>query len=76
MLNVLGEVGLADLLYTPHAAYGGRSPFDWVVDHLSPGGGAESARLYMLDHALIGWSLRLRSPRAGAPGPFGRYELG
>lgn len=76
VLNVLGEVGLAGLLYAPHAAYGGRSPFDWVVDHLSRGGRAESARLYMLDHALIGWSLRLRSPRAGAPGPFGRYEFG
>lgn len=74
--NVLGELGLGGLLHVPHAAYGGRSPFDWVVDHLSPGGTAEAARLYMLDHALIGAALRLRPRSSAVTGPFGRYPLG
>ncbi|ADJ44945.1 hypothetical protein AMES_3120 [Amycolatopsis mediterranei S699] len=59
-LNMLGEIGEADRLFAPSARYGGRSAVAWVVDHLSDGGRAEGNRLYMLDHALISYALRLR----------------
>ena len=61
-LNVLTELGLGDLLHTTHPDYDGQSPYSWVIDHLSDGGREEAGRLYMLDHALISWALRLRSP--------------
>ncbi|MEV4053546.1 hypothetical protein AB0J55_20330 [Amycolatopsis sp. NPDC049688] len=59
-LNMLGEIGAADRLYTPSDTYGGRSAVAWVVDHLSDGGREEGSRLYMLDHALVSYALRLR----------------
>ncbi len=59
-LNMLGEIGAADRLYTPSARYGGRSAVAWVIGHLSDGGREEGNRLFMLDHALIGYALRLR----------------
>lgn len=61
-LNVLTELGLGALLHSPHPDYDGRSPYSWVIDHLSDGGREERGRLYMLDHALISWALRLRPP--------------
>jgi hypothetical protein len=61
-LNVLTELGLGDLLYAAHPDYDNRSPYGWLIDHLSDGGREEAGRLYMLDHALISWALRLRSP--------------
>lgn len=61
-LNVLTELGLGELFHTPHSEYGGQSPYSWVVSHLSDGGHEEVGRLYMLDHALISWALRLRTP--------------
>lgn len=61
-LNVLTELGLGGLLHTPHPDYDGQSPYSWVVGHLSDGGHEEVGRLYMLDHALISWALRLRAP--------------
>lgn len=75
VLNVLGELGLAERLYEPRPAYGGASAFEHVVDHLSPGGRAEAARLYMLDHALVSWALRQRPPGSPVPGRIGRHRL-
>lgn len=60
VLNVLSELGVSDRLFSPHPRYGNRAPYTWVVEHLSPGGHAESARLYMLNHALLSWALRTR----------------
>jgi hypothetical protein len=61
-LNVLTELGLGELLHTPHPDYDGQSPYSWVIGHLSDGGHDEVGRLYMLNHALISWALRMRSP--------------
>ena len=61
-LNVLTELGLGELLHSPHPEYGGQSPYRWVISHLSDGGNREVRRLYMIDHALINWALRLRIP--------------
>ncbi|WP_210725907.1 hypothetical protein [Modicisalibacter radicis] len=63
VLNVLADLGVADRLYRPHPFYCGRSPFSWVMEHMSPKGEAERPRLYMINHALINWALRMRSPR-------------
>ncbi|WP_330460241.1 hypothetical protein OIB37_27270 [Streptomyces sp. NBC_00820] len=65
-LNVLGEVGHAHLLFEPRAAYAGATPFAWVVDRLSDGG-REEHRLYMLNHALISYALRMRGPQREEP---------
>lgn len=61
-LNVLAELGLGELLHTTHPDYDNQSPYSWVIDHLSDGGHEEEGRLYMLNHALISWALRLRTP--------------
>jgi hypothetical protein len=61
-LNVLGEVGCSHLLFEPRDAYGGATPIAWVIDRLSEGG-REEHRLYMLNHALVSYALRLRGPR-------------
>ncbi|MFE5819232.1 hypothetical protein ACFQ6S_38195 [Streptomyces sp. NPDC056479] len=63
-LNVLGEIGAAHLLFEPRDTYAGATPVEWVVDRLSPGGRAEH-RLYMLNHALVGYALRLRGAGRG-----------
>jgi hypothetical protein len=63
-LNVLGEVGATHLLFEPRDAYAGATPIAWVVDRLSEGGRAEH-RLYMLNHALVSYALRLRGPERG-----------
>ncbi|WP_042389157.1 hypothetical protein [Streptacidiphilus melanogenes] len=60
-LNVLAEIGRTDLLFHPRESYGGAAPVDWVVGRLSEGG-REEHRLYMLNHALVSWALRLRGP--------------
>ncbi|MEU9100332.1 hypothetical protein [Streptomyces sp. NPDC048361] len=60
-LNVLGEIGCSQLLFEPRDAYDGATPVAWVVDQLSEGG-REEPRLYMLNHALIGYALRMRGP--------------
>lgn len=61
-LNVLADLGVADRLYSPHPFYCGQSAFSWVLEHMSPKGEAERPRLYMINHALINWALRMRSP--------------
>ncbi|MGH4033408.1 hypothetical protein ACQB60_31235 [Actinomycetota bacterium Odt1-20B] len=63
-LNVLGEIGEAGRLFTPHPAYGDRTPTEWVIDSLSEGG-KEEGRLYMLNHALVSYALRLRGSEGG-----------
>ncbi|MET9934679.1 hypothetical protein ABZ054_28140, partial [Streptomyces sp. NPDC006324] len=60
-LNVLGETGRSHLLFEPRDAYGGATPMSWVVGRLSEGG-SEEQRLYMLNHALLGYALRMRGP--------------
>ncbi|MBO3731919.1 hypothetical protein [Glycomyces niveus] len=60
LVNVLGEIGAADLVFEPRPRYGGQSAMDWVIDRLSPDGEAEGSRLYILDHALIAYALRQR----------------
>ncbi|HEX6355712.1 hypothetical protein [Actinophytocola sp.] len=59
-LNVLGEIGAAELIFTPRARYGDRSPMAWVVKRMSDGGEKEGLRLYMIHHALVSYALRLR----------------
>lgn len=59
-LNILGEIGAADLIFTPRARYGGSSPMAWVVNHMSEGAKEEGIRLYMIHHALVSYALRLR----------------
>ena len=61
-LNVLTELGLGKLLHSSRPEYDGQSPYRWVISHLSDGGHKEVGRLYMLNHALINWALRLRVP--------------
>ena len=63
-LNVLGETGSAHLLFEPRDAYGGSTPIAWVIDRLSEGG-EEEHRLYMLNHALVSYALRMRGPERG-----------
>ncbi|GHF50295.1 hypothetical protein FHX82_003874 [Amycolatopsis bartoniae] len=64
-LNMFGEIGAADRLFTPRARYGGRSPVEWVIEHLSEDAREEGSRLYMLDHALVSYALRLRGAGRG-----------
>ncbi|WNI15597.1 hypothetical protein [Actinacidiphila sp. ITFR-21] len=59
-LNILGEIGAADLLFTPRTRYGGSSPMAWVIDHFSENAREEAGRFYMLNHALVSYALRLR----------------
>ncbi|MDX3456245.1 hypothetical protein PV396_30630 [Streptomyces sp. ME02-8801-2C] len=63
-LNVLGEIGASHLLFEPREAYGGAAPLAWVVDRLSEGG-QEEHRLYMLNHALVSYALRMRGTARG-----------
>ncbi|WP_105970903.1 hypothetical protein [Streptomyces geranii] len=63
-LNVLGEIGAARLLFEPREAYGGAAPLAWVVERLSEGG-QEEHRLYMLNHALVSYALRMRGTARG-----------
>lgn len=69
VVNVLGEIGLGNRLHEPHPGYDGESPYGWVIDHMSENAVLESSRLYMLDHALISWALRLRP--VGGPASLG-----
>jgi hypothetical protein len=64
VLNVLGEIGAADLIFTPRDRYAGRSPMAWVVDRMSDGAVREGIRLYMIHHALVSYALRLRGAQA------------
>ncbi|UQX04027.1 hypothetical protein [Streptomyces sp. RerS4] len=60
VLNMLGEINASHRLFEPRARYGGLSAMEWVAGRLSEDGRDEGNRLYMLDHALVGFALRLR----------------
>jgi hypothetical protein len=60
VLNVLGEINAADLIFTPRTRYNGTSPITWVIDHMTDGAKEEGHRLHMIPHALLSYALRLR----------------
>jgi hypothetical protein len=64
VLNVLGEIGAPELMFTPRERFGGRSAMSWVIDRMSEGGQREGIRLYMIHHALVSYALRLRGAEA------------
>jgi hypothetical protein len=64
-VNILGEIGASNRLFEPRARYAGSSPMAWVIDHLSTNAREEGSRLYMLDHALVSYALRLRGAHRG-----------
>jgi hypothetical protein len=74
-LNMLGEIGAADRLFTPRTRYGGQTPVDWVIGRLSPGVRDEGGRLYMLNHALLSYALRLRGAHRGETELFGNFSF-
>ncbi|MEA2263145.1 MAG: hypothetical protein QOJ51_5970 [Acidobacteriaceae bacterium] len=75
VLNILGEIGASDRLFTPRARYEGTSPMAWVIDHLSENAREEGNRLYMLDHALISYALRLRGAQRGETELFNNFRF-
>lgn len=64
VLNVLGEIDAADLIFSPRDRYAGSSAMTWVIDHMSEGAEQEGTRLYMINHALVSYALRLRGADA------------
>jgi hypothetical protein len=75
VLNVLGEIGAADLIFTPRARYAGSSAMAWVVDHMSEGAKDEGTRLYMINHALVSYALRLRGADARETELFKNFQF-
>ncbi|WP_329456495.1 hypothetical protein [Streptomyces sp. NBC_01497] len=73
-LNVLAELGSAHLLFEPRDSYGGATPISWVIDRLSDQG-REEPRLYMLNHALVSYALRLRGPGREATALFQEFDF-
>ncbi|WP_030437499.1 hypothetical protein [Actinoplanes subtropicus] len=63
-LNILGEIGAADMVFTPRSRYGGISAMNWVIDRISDGAQEEGTKLYLLNHALVSYALRLRGTGA------------
>ena len=74
-LNALAEIGSAELMFTPRARYGGRSPMAWVIDRMSDGGEKEGLRLYMIHHALISYALRMRGAAAPDTALFDNFRF-
>jgi hypothetical protein len=74
-LNVLGEIGAADLIFTPRARYDGSSAMAWVVDHMSDGAKEEGLRLYMIPHALLSYALRLRGAKTPETELFKNFQF-
>lgn len=64
VLNILGEIGAEELIFTPRDRYEGRSAIAWVVDDLSEGALEEGDRISMIDHSLVSYALRLRGSAA------------
>lgn len=65
VLNILGEIGASELIFTPRDRYEGRSAMAWVVDNLSEGAKVEGDRVSMIDHSLVSLALRMRGSDAG-----------
>lgn len=74
-LNVLAETGASHLLFEPRPTYGGATPIAWIIDRLSEGA-HEEPRLYMLNHALLSYALRLRDPGRGETALFRDFRFG
>jgi hypothetical protein len=64
VLNVLGEIGRAELMFTPRERYEGRSAMAHIIDRVSDGGVQEGNRLFMIPHALLSYALRMRGADA------------
>jgi hypothetical protein len=75
VLNILGEIGAADLIFTPRDRYAGNSAMAWVIDHLSEGAKDEDIRLYMINHALVSYALRLRGADAQETDLFTAFQF-
>jgi hypothetical protein len=75
VLNILGEIGAADLIFKPRARFGGSSAMAWVVDNMSEGATQEGTRLYMINHALLSYALRLRGAKAPETELFGNFRF-
>jgi hypothetical protein len=65
VLNILGEIGASELIFTPRDRYEGRSAITWVIDNLSPGAEVEGDRVSMIDHSLVSYALRMRGADVG-----------
>lgn len=75
-LNMLGEIGAAELFFAPREKYRGRSAMAWVIDGFTQDGRKEGSRLYMLDHALISYALRLRGVQRRETEFFRNFHIG
>lgn len=64
VLNILGEIGAAELIFTPRERYDGQSAIAWVVDNLSDGAQEEGERISMINHSLVSYALRMRGAAA------------
>lgn len=65
VLNILGEIDAAELIFTPRERYEGCSAIAWVVDNLSEGAQEEGDRISMIAHSLLSYALRMRGAAAG-----------
>jgi hypothetical protein len=75
VLNILGEIGAADLIFTPRDRYAGRSAMAWVVDNVSEDAKEEGTRFYMIHHALFSLALRLRGAEARETQLFENFQF-
>ncbi|MDH6132686.1 hypothetical protein P3T37_002072 [Kitasatospora sp. MAA4] len=73
VLNILGEIGASELLFTPRERYDGLSAMTWVVENISEGAKEEGDRISMLDHSLVSFALRMRGADAGETELFERF---
>lgn len=74
-LNILGEIGATELIFTPRSSYGGISAMTWVIDHISDDAQEEGAKLYMINHALVSYALRLRGSGAKESALFRDFQF-
>lgn len=70
VLNIVGELGRADLMFGARDRYNGRSPMDWIIASLSDGARLEGDRVSMIDNALVSLALRMRGSGAAEKGMF------
>lgn len=75
VVNILVEIGAADLLFAPRPRYGELSALEWAIDNLSDGAEVEGDRVSMLNHALISAVLRMRGADAAQTELFEEFEF-
>lgn len=75
VLNILGEVDAAELIFLPRARYEGKSAIQWVIDNLSEGARVEGDRVSMIDHSLVSYALRLRGAAAAETELYKSFEF-